>query len=205
MKDMTDEEKYIYEQSELYAQNKEIEEEKWWHDNEAKYIEIMAKIDILLSEHTPEAIDRFELIFSDIDSLNELSEKTDFAAMFILYKIYIYEKQIGLSDTVFTYVDSVEDAKLVRVEANGVEDAIEKMNRLRYILWRIEFTEDMSECEQLVRYIMDVGISAPFLLVMIETSSFNKAAMKNLLIQVMDAAGLIVHRHIIEKITISIE
>lgn len=185
------EKKYIYEQTEEYALKKQYEEAKWWANNETEYLEIMECINQLLGAHTLEAEKEFEKIFFDIERIERLGKRADFSFMFILYKIYAYEKQIGIKEKVLSIVDSVEDAK-------------DKMDGLRYILWRIEFAEDEYAIELLVKYIVELGISPAFLLVIIETSCNAKEQMKEIVKKILDAAGLVAHKHMIEKISINV-
>ena len=90
-----------------------------------------------------------------------LTEVNDFAYMIVMMEIYSLETEAGANSTVFDWADSLQ----------GVIDII---RQIKFLLWEIEFLDDMNSVGLLLGYMNEVGVSMQALEYIIYISSYDK-------------------------------
>lgn len=115
----------------------------------------------LLVTKAPQAKQKLLDFFDNKEVVAALTEVNDFAYMIVMMEIYSLETEAGVKRTVFDWTDSFQ----------GVMDII---RQIKFLLWEIEFLDDINSVQLLLGYMKDVGVSMQALEYIIYIGSYDK-------------------------------
>ena len=140
-----------FEKSELDYHNKYAEEKQIYTD----------RIERDLSAGTQEAKDDFIAMFSEPGIEKHLGQSGIIPYMYVIMRIYEYERSKGEQHTILDIVSSSADAKAL-------------FTQLKFVLWRISLALDETAPNLLINFIDAFNISPYMLLFTVKASSFDE-------------------------------
>lgn len=154
--------------SEAYALEKEKECATQYQLVAEQYPDFKQKASALISAHTPESYQKLVAMYNTDNALQLFKDEPDFAYMLLITQIYISEASVGRSPTILDSADSIEDFISIFEEA-------------KWLLWRIEFTDDSDCLSSMVNMIKTHNLSPYFITKLLQTSAMTVEAYNRLI------------------------
>lgn len=143
-----------------YQYNSEQRISEWHRLHEAEEQQYLKIIDEYLSEGTPEAKEAI-CSLAEQDGFVE-TFKTRNEMSYVINAINIYYRELD-ADITPTVLDL----------AHSVDELIAVINRIRFLIWELEYTDDEMSGVMLCEYILDKQISIPMLLYILDAASID--------------------------------
>jgi len=142
--------------------DKEEQDKLMWREKYEPYLcDAYGLVGEVLATKSTLAKQKLLDFFNNKDVVAALTEVNDFAYMIVMMEIYSLETEAGANSTVFDWADSLQ----------GVIDII---RQIKFLLWEIEFLDDMNSVRLLLGYMNEVGVSMQALEYIIYISSYDK-------------------------------
>lgn len=154
--------------SEAYALEKENEYATQYQLVADQYPDFKQKASALISAHTPESYQELVTMYNADSSIQLFKDEPDFAYMLLITQIYISEISTGRSSTILDSADSIEDFISIFEEA-------------KWLLWRIEFTDNPDCRSSMVNMIKARNLSPYFITKLLQTSAMTIEAYSRLI------------------------
>ena len=137
---MANQKSWAYKHTEEYIKEEELEEKKWYWNNEEAEKRYISEIEQRLESGTKEDKDKLLEIFQDKAFIEAYKSRNELAYMIVIMQIYKREIQ---SEEVRTILDM----------GKRIEEIKSKLLQLKFILWRLEFAKDIQGRELLIEFI----------------------------------------------------
>ena len=167
---------YIH--TETYAQELEAEVTAWYeqhHEEEVYYCELIHR---LITSSSPESRTELMQLFQDPDFNDTYQGRSSFAYMFILMRIY--ELELAAKEKI-TVLDLSKDRA-------SLEQIVQK---LKFLLWRIEFAHDDTAPDMLLDYVTGTTLSPCMVGYLVSINSYDKKFMYTTLANLFLKANMI--------------
>ena len=152
------EKEWEYMQTEEYAKVLEMQEKQWDREEEDN---ILKKINYNLELGTKEARNVLTDMFRNEEFIKKYSQRNHIAGMIVVMEIYEKEKQMNEEITILDVVKSCEEVKSLIMQ-------------LKFILWRLEFKNELQAKEVLTDYILNRHLSPCMIQYMVCISNWDK-------------------------------
>lgn len=154
--------------SDAFASEYENQTSQQYYKIDKFYPEFRKNIQQLFRLHSEEAKKSLALIFTNQDTINTYKNVPEFAYMYEIMQVYICERNSQSKVSILDTIDTIED--FVRL-----------IERTKFILWRIEFFDDVEAKELLVELIKENNLSLYYFAEIIRTAAFTNNCYDKLL------------------------
>lgn len=158
---MENKKSWEYMHTEEYAQKMEKEEWGWNQKNKKQQEIYIEQIEERLQEGTEVSRKKLLALFNDKEFIETYKTENDFAYMIVIMQIYENEKGAGEEKTILDL-------------GKGRKEIIEELQKMKFILWRIEFAKDVGAKDVIVEFIKQKQATPEMLRYVIHTSVYDK-------------------------------
>lgn len=175
--------KYMYEASEKYAVQAEMEEAEWHKSNDENLKRYLVKVDELLIKND---FVGFLHLVDDESTIVRFGKSSEFAWVCLIAEIVRLEATLKFEPGIISH-------------RKNRREVIKEIDELRFLFWRIEFAEDEEAINELYEYIVRTNVSPAAFSIVLDSSAYNKDSMYILMMEFLDAIGKPVHKYMLES------
>lgn len=155
---------WAYMHTEEYIKEKELEDQEWEQKNRKKQEVYMTEIEQKLSEGTQKDREELLKLFQNKEFIEICKTENDIAYMIVVMQIYENEKRAGTKRCILDM-------------GKGSREIKSRLQELKFILWRMEFSIGIQAKEMLLSFIRDNQPTAEMIQYIVHTSVNHKPQM----------------------------